>query len=245
MLDVIFPGLCFACESVSKNGWVCDLCLRDIKFLGDGFICSCCGVPFDLAEQPKTNCYSSPENSTYKHLCGRCLLGEFYFEKARSVAFYDGLLRDILHKFKYHGKLSAVGFLSAILIENFPEDLDPPDLVIPVPLFIDRLRKREYNQAVILGECIADYLGVPLDPFLLRRIRDTKPQFEIKGDKEKVENIKGAFSITDFDKIEGKAVLVVDDIFTTGSTLNECTRVLQHAGAFRVQALTLMRAVQS
>ncbi len=204
-----------------------------------------CGVPFDLAEVPKTSSHFSSEDSIYEHLCGRCLVGEFYFDKARSVAFYDGLLRDILHKFKYQGKLSIGEALSTILIENFPDDLDVPELVIPVPLYIDRLRKREYNQSLILGVNLANYIGVPSDPFVLKRIRDTKPQFEIKNDNEKIENVKGAFSIGDFNKIEGKAVLIIDDIFTTGSTINECAKVILQAGASRVQALTLMRAVES
>jgi ComF family protein len=178
------------------------------------------------------------------HLCGRCLLGEFYFERARSCAFYDGLLRDILHRFKYERKLSLGGILSSILIESFPKDLDIPDLVIPVPLYIDRLRYRGYNQSVILGVNLAKHLRVSFDPFVLKRIRDTKPQFEITGEDEKRKNVKGAFSIENFEKIRGKTILLIDDVLTTGSTINECTRVLLQAGASWVQVVTLMRAVQ-
>jgi ComF family protein len=245
MLDLIFPIVCSICESVSKDGLVCGSCLRDIRLVKGLFTCLRCGVPFDLADVSKTYSYFPSEVSIHGHLCGRCLLGEFYFDKARSVAIYDGLLRDMLHKFKYHGKLIMGEVLSAILIENFPDDLDAPDLVIPVPLYIDRLRKREYNQSVIFGVNLSKYLGVPIDPFVLKRIRDTKPQFEIKSENEKKENVRGAFSIENFNKIKRKAVLLVDDIFTTGSTINECARVVLRAGASRVQALTLMRAVQS
>jgi ComF family protein len=155
------------------------------------------------------------------------------------------MVRDMLHKFKYHGKLKLGEILSNILVENLPADLDAPDLVIPVPLYVDRLRKREYNQSVILGIDLCKHLGVSIDPTVLKRIRDTKPQFEIKSDNEKIENVRGAFFVKDFDKIKGKTVLLLDDIFTTGSTVNECARVLLRSGAARVQVLTLTRAVQA
>ena len=244
MLDFIFSNICLFCESVSEDGLVCELCLTEIKFIKGLFTCSRCGVPFGLAQVTKESSQFPQEVSIYEHFCGRCLLGQFYFDKARSVAFYDGLLRDMLHKFKYHGKLKLGETLATILMENFPNDLAAPDLVIPVPLHIDRLRKREYNQSVILGINLCKHLRVCLDPFVLKRVKDTKPQFEIKSDKGKIENVRGAFFVKDFDKIKGKTVLLLDDIFTTGSTVNECARVLLRAGASRVQALTLTRAVQ-
>jgi ComF family protein len=190
------------------------------------------------AEPSVTHLLPIPE-----HLCGRCIMDKFYFERARSIAFYDGLLKDILHKFKYEGKLGLGRVLSSILIDNLPNDLDTPDIVVPVPLYIGRLRKREYNQSVILGERLAKYLRIPFDPFVLRRVRDTKPQFEIRGDAEKRKNVKGAFVVEKGERIKGESVLLIDDIFTSGSTINECSRVLLKAGASYVQVLTLARAV--
>lgn len=231
MLDFIFPNVCTFCESASKNGIVCDTCLANIEFVKGRAVCQRCGIPF-LAE------------STPDHLCGRCLQDEFYFfNKARSVAFYDGLLRDMLHKFKYQGKLSFGAVLSHILIHNFPDDFDAVDEIVPVPLYIDRLRAREYNQSVILGSYLAKHLRVSFDPFILRRIRDTKPQFEIKGEDERRQNVKGAFSVVSSRKVRKKSILLIDDVFTTGSTINECARVLLGAGASQIQAVTLMRAV--
>src|SRR4030066_15146 len=114
---------------------------------------------------------------------------------------------------------------------------------IPDPLYIDKLRKREYNQSLVLAEKVAKYLRVSFDPYVLRRIRDTKPQFEIKSDIEKRRNVKGAFILREIENIKGKSILLVDDVFTSGSTINECTRVLLEADASRVQVVTLMRAV--
>src|SRR5579884_447047 len=235
MLDFIFPRVCPFCESASKDGRVCNSCLSVIRFIKRSSICLRCGVPFDF---PETSNQLVPS-----HFCGECLLGGFYFERARSIALYDGLLRDMLHKFKYEGKLNLGGALSTILIENFPDDLNKPDIIIPVPLYIGRLSKREYNQSVILGENLSKYLGVSFNPFALKRIRNTKPQFEIKSRDEKKKNVRGAFSLENSGKIKEKSVLLIDDIFTTGSTIDECARVLLDFGASCVQVVTLMRAI--
>lgn len=236
MLDFIFPRVCPFCESVSKDGKVCNSCLSGIRFIGRSSICLRCGVPFDFAE--------TPDGSVSSHFCGGCLQGGFYFERARSVAFYDGLLKDMLHKFKYEGKLNLGGALSNILIGNFPDDLDIPDIILPVPIYIGKLRKREYNQSVVLGENLSKYLRVSFNPFVLKKIRDTRPQFEIKSKDEKRKNVKGAFSVENSERIKEKSVLVIDDIFTTGSTIDECARALLDSGTSRVQVVTLMRAVQ-
>lgn len=179
--------VCPSCESASKGGKVCDICLSGIRFIRRSSICLKCGVSFDFAE--------TSDQLAPSHFCGECLLGEFYFERARSVALYDGLLRDMLHKFKYEGKLNLGGALSTILIENFPDGLDKPDVIIPVPLYIGRLRKREYNQSVVLGENLSKYLRVSFNPFALKRIGDTKPQFEVRNRDEKRKNVRGAFSL--------------------------------------------------
>ncbi len=134
------------------------------------------------------------------------------------LPFIDGLLKDMLHRFKYQGKLGLGRGLSGILVENLPDDLDKSCIVIPVPLYMGRLRKREYNQSVILGENLAKFLRARFNPFVLRRVRDTKPQFEISGEDEKRKNVNGAFSVENYDKIKGETVLLVVDVFTTGST---------------------------
>ncbi len=247
MLDFIFPNVCPFCERVSKDRKICDSGLSRIKFIDGCSICLRCGVPFGFTETTQRDACPDELGSTPSvpsHFCGECLLGGFHFERARSIAFYDGLLRDTLHRFKYEGKLNLGGVLSNILIEYFPGDLDIPDVIIPVPLYIDRLRKREYNQSVVFCENISKYLGVFFTPFVLKRVRDTKPQFEIRNEDEKRKNVKGAFSIENSKKIEEKSILLIDDVFTTGSTINECARALLDSDASRVQVLTLMRAVQ-
>ncbi|MEM7009310.1 MAG: hypothetical protein AAF462_09285 [Thermodesulfobacteriota bacterium] len=113
-----------------------------------------------------------------------------------------------------------------ILFSNFPNDLDSFDTVVPVPLHIDKLRKREYNQSVILAQSVAKYKSVSCDLFGLKRIRDTRPQIEIANEGERRKNVKGAFSVSDSTVFKDKSVLLVDDVFTTGSTSDECSKML-------------------
>jgi len=235
MLNLIFPSICPFCESVADHKLVCDRCLDGIRFIKDRAFCFRCGLPFGYTQYDNDNIFVA-------HLCGRCVRGEYYFERARSIAFYDGLLREILHKFKYQGKLHLGRVLSDILVQNYPSDLGPIDIVIPVPLYMSKLRTREYNQTIILASGLANYIKVELEPFILKKIRDTRPQFEITNENDRKKNVRGAFIIENISKVREKSVLLFDDVFTTGSTMNECAMILNQAGASNVHVLTLMRA---
>jgi len=113
---------------------------------------------------------------------------------------------------------------------------------VPVPLHIDKLRHREYNQSVILATGVAKYKGSKCDLLGLKRIRDTVPQIEIKNENERRSNVKGAFSIAKDKSYKDESVLIVDDVFTSGSTSDECSKMLLKSGAYKVQVLTLTRA---
>ena len=242
MLDILFPKVCPSCRTAAlRNENLCSLCLSDIRFVNDWSFCRKCGIPFG---------YFSPEdrenlewdNESSDHLCGKCLEGKFCFEKARSIAIYEGKIRDMIISFKYEGKLSNEDVLLDILTTNLPDDLDHFDSVVPVPLHINKLRQREYNQSVILASGLAGYAGVSCDLFGLRRIRETRPQIEIRNEQERRRNVKGAFLVPQSHKISGRSVLLVDDVFTTGSTCDECSKMLLNSGACKVQVLTLTRA---
>lgn len=236
LLDFIFTNICHICESAINEANVCKPCLAKIRYIQGRALCSRCGMPFGF--------YNLSFSAEYcGHLCGRCISGGYLFDMARSVAYYEGILRDMLHEFKYRGVLRLSRVLSHILIYNYPVEFDPVDVVIPVPLHLRKLRQREYNQVAVLGQELSKYIGSSFDPFVLRKQYDTRPQFEMKGEGERRRNVRGTFVIEDLRRIKGKSVLLLDDVFTTGSTLNECTGVLLKAGAGRVQVLTLMRTV--
>jgi len=117
-----------------------------------------------------------------------------------------------------------------------------PDVVVPVPLHRKRLRSRGFNQAVLLGELLAREWQLPFERRALQRVRWTEPQINLSADARR-ENVKGAFSVSESFAVGGKRVLIVDDVLTTGSTVEECSRMLKSAGAVNVAVVTVARAV--
>jgi len=242
MLDILFPKVCPSCRTTAlKSENLCSLCFSDVRFTDNWSFCQKCGIPFGFFSSEDEDDINLVQESG-EHLCGKCIKGMFCFEKARSIAIYDGKIRDMIISFKYEGKLSIGDVLVDILTTNMPNDLDSFDSVVPVPLHIVKLRQREYNQSVILANGLAKYAGVNCDLFGMKRIRKTKPQIEITSEDERRSNVKGAFSVTEDHKFKGRSVLLVDDVFTTGSTSDECSKMLLNSGAYKVQVLTLTRA---
>lgn len=148
----------------------------------------------------------------------------------------------MIHEFKYEARLAHERVLSGFLLEHFPFKPDNFDTVVPVPLHINKLRGREYNQSAVLAQNIARWSGASYDPFGLKKIMDTRPQFELKNEEERRRNVKGAFAVPDSARFRGRALLLIDDVFTTGSTCDECAGVLLKSGASNVRVLTLARA---
>lgn len=236
ILDLIFPQICPSCTSPSIENLICDACLSSIRLIIGRKICTRCGFPLGLKSATGDFHYD-------EHLCGDCLTGRYYFDRARSVALYEGWLREILHRFKYDGKVRLGRVLARILAEHYPSELGDVDLILPIPLHIGKLRTREFNQSIVMAKDLAKSIRVPFNAFALKKVRDTKPQYEMGNERERRKNVMGAFVVEDTRRVRRKSILLVDDVFTTGSTLNECARVLLKAGVIKVQALTLMRAV--
>lgn len=244
MLDLIFPEICSVCQTPFAGVHpVCGNCHSEMKFLREYSSCGKCGTPFGFfSDENNEGADDGPPMSESGHLCGRCLRGSFSFETARSVVLYEGGIRDMIHEFKYEGRLGHEGFLSSLLIENFPFPRDGFDLIVPVPMHISKLRIREYNQSAVLAFRLARHSGIKCDLFTFKKIRDTRPQIEFRNEEERRRNVKGAFSVTSRGAFKGRSVLLVDDVFTTGSTSDECAREILGAGASRVSVFTLSRA---
>ena len=138
MIDIFFPRLCSSCDVPIKSFFLCDDCRSRIVYLSEFNVCGKCGDPLERAVG------KIPEGD--RKLCGKCLSGEFKFEKARSIVLFEGILRDMLHLFKYRGKISIgkklVGFLRSFL----PGDFDEFDIIVPVPVHNKKLKQREFNQ---------------------------------------------------------------------------------------------------
>jgi ComF family protein len=157
---------------------------------------------------------------------------------------YDGAVKALIHRFKYDNKVQSrrpLGLLAAKQLMPFVTGVEP-DVLVPVPLHRKRLRHRCFNQAVLLSEILGREWRLPILRTNLRRIRWTEPQINLSAE-ERVRNVRGAFSVTNPGDLAGKRVVLVDDVYTTGSTVGECARVLIAAGTEAVYVVTVARAL--
>ena len=215
---------------------LCPACTRTFVAVKSP-LCTCCGKMFMSREGPD-------------HLCGQCSRHAWHFHMARSAGVFDHCLATLVHRFKYSGQTGLaqpLGMLMlAVLLDNW--NLADVDCVVPVPLHRKRLRERGFNQSCLLTQTWASPLktypatgsGLPVAPDLLERTRLTASQTGL-GRKARAANLKNAFRVRPGKVVANLWLLVVDDVFTTGATANECARVLMKAGAKRVDVLTLAR----
>jgi len=195
-----------------------------------------------------THCgYGFPSRSitSVKPLCGICRRSLFLFEFARAYAPFEEPFQEIIHQFKYRSHRSLAQPLSKLLLTVYQAHLEDcsSDLIVPVPLHKSRERERGFNQALELSKPLGKMANLPVFASTLARIRPTRVQAGLSR-RERRMNINGAFDLLETKSVEGKIVLLVDDVFTTGATLNECARILKKNGAQRVNVLTLTRVVR-
>jgi len=218
------------------------------------FLCPTCSSGFLAVESPKcSRCgmvFKSRQGED--HVCGECLDSSNRFRIARSAGVYKYTLMAVIQCFKYKGKIQLARPLGTLLFAAFISFWDKIniDLIVPVPLHAKKLRIRGFNPSFLLVKDwvrIAEFLNVKLpdiqvDINVLERRKWTEPQAGL-GRKERLANIKNAFNISNGSKITGKKILLVDDVYTTGATANECAKVLLKGGAGHVDVLTLARAI--
>ena len=229
-LDLIYPRICVACgRSVGEaQQHVCWDCLAKIQIVAEPF-CAQCGDPAEGTVETR-------------YVCSWCRRTGPHFELARSAARHRGPLRHALHAYKYlqatYLTADFVAMLTACVWTHYRKvDFDG---VAHVPLYPARERERTYNQAGLLAAGLAGALRVPLAPRGLRRVRATATQTHLSASERRV-NVKGAFEMADRSWIEGRRLLLVDDVMTTGATVNECAGVLREAGAASVHVATVAR----
>lgn len=215
-------------DMVSPEGWA------QLDFIQSP-LCEICGVPFGVEQE---------EDAHDGLICADCLDDVPTFRRARSVLRYDDQSRLLILSYKHGDKTYMAKPFAQWIVTAGQDVLSDADILIPVPLYWTRLLKRRYNQAGILAQAISKKTKIPVSVFALKRIRSTKSQghMNIKGRKK---NVKGAFSVVDkyVDNIVGKRVVLIDDVYTTGVTVNECAKVLLGAGACSVDVLCVARTV--
>lgn len=196
-------------------------------------------------KEPRCERCSSPFHAsiTEMFVCANCKDRDLHFDCAVSAYLSDGPVREFIHGFKYMRR----SFLRHTLAGWLAETLDDPrmralpfDAFVPVPLHHVRWREREFNQAEVLAKLIAPKAGKPVWNSL-KRVRNTPTQTRLDR-SERMENLRGAFVVRNPAQVKGRELVLVDDVFTTGSTVEECSRVLRKAGAKSVRVITIARA---
>jgi ComF family protein len=232
-LDLVLPPRCLGCgEGVEAPGRLCPVCWRRLTFLAPPQ-CRLCGYPL-------------PHALPAEPLCGACSADPPAYDRARAALRYDDGSRGLILAFKHAVRTDTAPAFGRWLTRAGAELLADADLITPVPLHRWRLLKRGYNQAAILAQAVARESGVALLPDLVQRVRATASQQGLGG-RARLENItSGAFRIHPWHRkrVEGARILLIDDVLTTGATIEACARVLRRAGAVQVDALTLARVVR-
>jgi ComF family protein len=235
LLHAILPVDCATCKTPLTDDPVpffCRPCWTNIRPLG-GAVCPRCGRPFASQE---TLAYS-PD-----HLCGPCRVRLPVYTQARSLYPYTTPLQDAIRLFKYRKKVALAEALGDLMDAGAPWTHPPVDLLMPVPLHPARLREREFNQSLLLADRLNHRLRLPLSYDNLVRSRQTLPQTELSR-AVRLKNLRRAFSVLRPGEVLGKRILLVDDVMTTGTTVNECAKALRKAGASDVYVTTLARTV--
>ena len=233
-LGFFYGDVCEGCSNqraTAKEGYVCVECRASIKRIEPPF-CQCCGAVF-------------PGEITSTFKCANCRDLQLAFSHARAVAGAEGVLLDILHRYKYENALWVQPFLTELFAEVAGPKVKAAgwDMIVPIPLHPRRQKQREFNQAEVLGRALARVTSLGPETKLLRRVIDTRTQTRLSR-AERSKNVQSAFRFvgTKAD-VQGKRVVLVDDVLTTGATANACAKLLRQNGAEEVCVWTLARSL--
>ena len=235
LIDILYPPRCHLCgrflhpaEGPLQPEHLCADCRAALASVTHP-LCTVCGIPFSAS-------------TCQDHLCENCLRSNPWYDLVRAPYLYSGPLMEAVQRFKYKSETYLISTLGPLL-SSFAQGWIPHPqgmLTIPVPLHRRRLRERGFNQSLLLARAVSSHLGAKLDFLTLVRRRYTAAQTGLSKEKRK-KNVKDAFLVVNPERVKGEVILLIDDVFTTGHTLNECARTLKRAGARAVICLTLAR----
>ena len=230
-LDFLFPRFCVSCGK--EGDFICNSCQASLARI-EAPVCPKCG-------KPQTHYSNSLE--IYTVLCSSCVNWEADIDAIRSPFRFEGVIRKAIHEFKYRNLRAIAGQL-ANLLDDYLVNADPIpcEVLVPVPLHGKRLRERGYNQSALLAEELSRLTGLTVNDSCLIRNRYNVPQAKTRNVEERRQNVIGIFTCKNKD-LRDKKVLLIDDVTTSGATLNACASVLKTAGAMSVWGLTLAREI--
>ncbi len=227
VLNGLYPPKCLACN---------DSCVQEVAL-----ICHACWASLEFVHKPLCNkCGVAMPASYLGDICMRCVNSFYYFDAARSVFRYNNASKKMLHRFKFEDKtMYAKPFANMLFKLLYKDLLDGVDVIAAVPLHNKRLGERKYNCASLMAFELAKRAKKPFLPTAIVKIKETKLQTNLNYNDRK-HNLDGAF-LSDAQSVSGASVLLVDDVMTTGATVNQCALSLKAAGASRVVVTTLAR----
>ena len=228
-LQILFPTRCIFCGEFTDESAVCEVCWPKIFWIS-GSVCKVCGEPFRYP---------------ISDICDKCENFHHYFDCCRSVFSYDDFSKVPILNFKHKDATYLAATFSQWMYRIGKEILRDADFIVPVPITKRKLMKRFYNQSALLGKRISELSGVPFTPSFLTKPVDTLPQ-EGLSREARLKNIIGAFKVRlSAEKLINKSTLVIiDDVFTTGATVDECAKTLKQAGANKVNVLTIAKVIE-
>ena len=227
LLDFLYPSGCVECGIIGE-GYLCGACVKKIIYIDEPF-CKHCGIHLD---------------SDNKNFCPKCEFDFGFHDGGISIALYEKPLSTLIHRLKYQKEIGIAKLISRLalsrLVSSQQIDSLKSDLIHPVPLFSKRQSARGFNQSALIAGAIASETGMHYADNLLKRVRDTKSQTGLTYD-ERAMNVQNAFAVRNDVDLNGRSVLLVDDVMTTGATIQECARALKNAGAGTVKFITVAR----
>jgi len=227
ILNLIYPPKCIFCNTILPPGTqieICDKCYGEAPFV-KGKVCRICGQPITAPYGPDQ--------------CIDCKKTIHYFVQGISVFEYRGMVRDAIVRYKFIGRKRYSRTLGLLMLNRLRLMTNWPifHMIVYTPLYKKKLINRGYNQAELLASVIADGLQCRLEKSILVKTRDTLPQSKLTRN-QRFQNIKGAFAVRSPEKLQDMNILLVDDVYTTGATVNECARLLMEANANSVYVIT-------
>jgi ComF family protein len=230
LVGLLYPRLCAHCGAglEGAEGVLCDGCIGSMPRIKEPY-CTVCGRPFT-------------DGAGSSHPCSACMKARPPYDTARAPLIYDGAVKKAVQLYKYRHKRHLISCLGGFVSECAPAWFGGAEVVVAVPLHKVRLSQRGFNQSLLLARQAALSTGARLSIDGLIRLRHTRPQTEL-GPSEREANVRGAFAVSRPYEFRGKEVLLVDDVYTTGATVKECSRTLKAAGASSVRVLTVARVL--
>jgi competence protein ComFC len=232
-LGLFYPEVCALCQdepAAAEGGFVGAKCRQFVQFVRPPF-CKRCGLPFE-------------GDLTTSFECTNCREMELFFSSARAAVVAKTVVLEAIHHYKYSRALWFENFLASLLLGEAVPVLRGQkwNFIVPVPLHPLKKREREFNQAELLAAQLSRAARIPLNTKLLRRVKPTATQTLLRRD-QRADNMRGAFAVRDGVKLNGQKIVLVDDVFTTGATTNDCARALRDAGAGDVCVWTVARGL--